>query len=72
LSSIIILKQIGFGLALAILIDATIVRALVVPATMRLMGKANWWSPKWLDRILPAKAHPSDLKSEAEAEAESE
>jgi uncharacterized membrane protein YdfJ with MMPL/SSD domain len=36
------------GLALAILIDATIVRALVVPATMRLMGKWNWWSPKWL------------------------
>ena len=48
LSSVIILKQIGFGLALAILIDATIVRALVVPATMRLMGKWNWWSPSWL------------------------
>lgn len=48
LSSVIILKQIGLGLALAILIDATIVRALVVPSTMRLMGKWNWWSPKWL------------------------
>jgi RND superfamily putative drug exporter len=48
LSSVIILKQIGFGLALAILIDATIVRALVVPAAMRLMGKWNWWSPSWL------------------------
>ena len=48
LSSVIILKQIGLGLALAILIDATIVRALVVPATMRLMGKWNWWSPSWL------------------------
>jgi len=48
LSSLIILQQIGFGLALAILIDATIVRALVVPATMRLMGKWNWWSPSWL------------------------
>jgi RND superfamily putative drug exporter len=48
LSSVIILKQIGLGLALAILIDATIVRALVVPATMRLMGKWNWWSPAWL------------------------
>ncbi len=48
LSSVIILKQIGLGLALAILIDATVVRALVVPATMRLMGKWNWWSPKWL------------------------
>ena len=51
LSSVVILKQIGFGLALAILLDATIVRALVVPATMRLMGKANWWSPKWLDNL---------------------
>ena len=64
LSSIIILKQIGFGLALAILLDATIVRALVVPATMRLMGKWNWWSPKWLDRMLPAKAEPGHPKQE--------
>ncbi|MBT3971763.1 MAG: MMPL family transporter [Euryarchaeota archaeon] len=54
LSSIIILKQIGLGLALAILLDATVVRALVVPATMRLMGKWNWWSPKWLDKFFPA------------------
>ena len=59
LSSIIILKQIGFGLALAILLDATIVRALVVPATMRLMGEANWWSPKWMDKFFPTKSHPS-------------
>ena len=55
LSSVVILKQIGFGLALAILLDATIVRALVVPATMRLMGKANWWSPKWMDKFFPLK-----------------
>jgi len=48
LSSVVILKQIGLGLALAIFIDATIVRALVVPSTMRLMGKWNWWTPKWL------------------------
>ena len=47
LSSVVILKQIGLGLALAIFLDATIVRALVVPSTMRLMGKWNWWSPKW-------------------------
>ena len=63
LSSVVILKQIGFGLALAILLDATIVRALVVPATMRLMGKANWWSPKWLDNILGVK--PQKLGEEA-------
>ena len=48
LSSVVVLKQIGFGLALAIFIDATFVRALVVPSAMRLMGKWNWWSPKFL------------------------
>ena len=47
-----IIKAIGLGLALAILIDATLVRALVVPATMRLMGDANWWAPKWMERVL--------------------
>jgi RND superfamily putative drug exporter len=62
LSSVVILKQIGFGLALAILIDATIVRALVVPATMRLMGKANWWSPKWMDRLFPVKKMAPSVK----------
>lgn len=62
LSSVVILKQIGFGLALAILLDATIVRALVVPATMRLMGKANWWSPKWLDNLFGSK--PQKLEEE--------
>ena len=60
LSSVVILKQIGFGLALAILLDATIVRALVVPATMRLMGRANWWSPKWLDNLFGNKKLDSE------------
>ena len=67
LSSIIILKQIGLGLALAILLDATVVRALVVPATMRLMGKWNWWSPKWLDNLFPtAKPQISSNGQESE------
>jgi len=47
------LKLFGLGLALAVLIDATIVRMLLVPATMELLGDRNWWMPKWLDRILP-------------------
>jgi RND superfamily putative drug exporter len=64
LSSVVILKQIGFGLALAILLDATIVRALVVPATMRLMGKANWWSPKWLDNLFGSTKQKPKEKSE--------
>jgi len=46
-------KMMGIGLATAVLVDATIVRMVLVPATMALLGKANWWMPKWLDRILP-------------------
>jgi RND superfamily putative drug exporter len=47
------LKMLGLGLATAILIDATLVRMVLVPATMALLGKANWWLPTWLDRALP-------------------
>jgi len=47
------IKQIGLGLTVAILVDATIVRVVLVPATMELLGKANWWLPRCLDRILP-------------------
>lgn len=45
LADVMIIKSLGFALAVAVLIDATIVRAIVVPSAMRLMGKANWWSP---------------------------
>jgi RND superfamily putative drug exporter len=48
------IKMFGLGLAVAILIDATIVRMVLVPATMKLVGDANWWLPGWLDRLLPA------------------
>jgi RND superfamily putative drug exporter len=47
------IKILGLGLAVAVAIDATIVRMLLVPATMKLLGQKNWWIPKWLDRILP-------------------
>jgi putative drug exporter of the RND superfamily len=46
-------KLMGIGLATAVLLDATIVRMLLVPATMGLLGDRNWWLPKWLDRKLP-------------------
>jgi RND superfamily putative drug exporter len=46
-------KMFGLGLGMAILIDATVVRMVLVPATMELLGEANWWLPKWLDRIMP-------------------
>ena len=46
-------KMFGIGLAAAVLIDATLVRMVLVPATMELLGDRNWWLPRWLDRILP-------------------
>jgi RND superfamily putative drug exporter len=46
-------KLFGIGFALAVLLDATIVRMLLVPATMELLGDRNWWMPAWLDRIIP-------------------
>jgi RND superfamily putative drug exporter len=47
------IKLFGFGLAFAVFIDATIVRLVLVPSAMELMGKANWWAPSWLVRYLP-------------------
>ncbi len=46
-------KQFGVGLAVAIAVDATIVRCLLVPAAMVILGKSNWWLPGWLDRLIP-------------------
>ena len=46
-------KMLGLGMATAVLVDATIVRMILVPSTMELMGKANWWLPRWIDRVLP-------------------
>ena len=48
-----VVKMLGLGLSVAVFVDATIVRIVLVPAAMELMGKANWWLPRWLDRILP-------------------
>jgi RND superfamily putative drug exporter len=48
-----LVKMFGLGLATAVLVDATIVRVILVPATMQLLGDANWWLPRWLDRLLP-------------------
>ena len=52
------LKLLGIGMATAILVDATIVRMLLVPALMQLIGRANWWIPDWLDRVLPRFPEP--------------
>lgn len=71
-----IIKLFGFGLATAIALDATIVRLLLVPATMELLGDRNWWLPKWLDRILPNidveghDAAPEDDEHDADSESD--
>jgi RND superfamily putative drug exporter len=52
-AQIVLIKALGLGIAIAVLLDATIVRALLVPATMRLLGAVNWWLPRWLRRALP-------------------
>jgi putative drug exporter of the RND superfamily len=47
------IKQFGIGLAVAVILDATVVRCLLVPALMLLVGERNWWMPRWLDRLVP-------------------
>jgi RND superfamily putative drug exporter len=59
--SILMFKQFGVGLAAAILIDATLVRGVLLPATMKLLGERNWYLPAWLDwlpHIEPAERSP--------------
>jgi putative drug exporter of the RND superfamily len=70
LASVVIIKAIGIGLAIAIAVDATIVRILIVPSIMRLLGRANWWAPRplaWLHRRVgagePVPATPAPARS---------
>jgi len=57
-----VIKEFGVGLSAAIFVDAVIIRTALVPALMLLMGKANWWFPRWLDRVLPRiHVEPEDL-----------
>jgi RND superfamily putative drug exporter len=49
----VVVKMLGVGMAAAILLDATVIRMVLVPATMSLLGERNWWVPRWLDRVLP-------------------
>jgi RND superfamily putative drug exporter len=53
LSNNIVVKMVGLGLAVSVLIDATVVRLLLVPAVLTLLGRHAWWTPRWLDRVLP-------------------
>jgi RND superfamily putative drug exporter len=54
------LQQLGVGLGVGILIDATIIRGLLLPSTMVLLGRWNWWLPVWAARLLKTKASPLD------------
>ena len=64
-------KQIGLGLAAAVLVDATVVRLVLVPAVMELLGTANWWLPGWLARLLPAQgSRPAQVSEPTAAPAE--
>jgi RND superfamily putative drug exporter len=59
----VVVKQLGVGMAVAITLDATLVRMVLVPATMTLLGRWNWWMPAWLDRALPTvRAEVTDLE----------
>ena len=60
-----VIKQLGFGLAVAIFLDATVVRSILLPATMRLLGDRNWWLPRWL-QWLPHVTIEGDVEDEAE------
>lgn len=51
LARFVVIRSVGFGMAVAVALDATLVRVLLVPASMRLLGKWNWWSPRWLSRL---------------------
>ena len=51
-ADIVLIKALGLGVAIAVALDATVVRALLVPSTMRLLGRWNWWLPKTLERLM--------------------
>ena len=52
-TGVLVIKEIGVGLAVAVAVDATLVRVVLVPATMKLLGRWNWWMPTALDRFVP-------------------
>jgi RND superfamily putative drug exporter len=50
-AQVVLIQAVGVGMAVAVALDATLVRSLLVPATMRLFGDANWWAPTWLNAL---------------------
>jgi len=68
LSSAVVVKMLAVGLAVSVIVDATIVRLVLVPASMTLFGRANWWLPSWLDRVLPRIEAEGSLEAEGPVE----
>ncbi len=64
-ADIVLIKALGVGMAIAVALDATVVRALLVPATMRLLGHWNWWMPARLERLLAGRLPASEAEVEA-------
>ena len=62
-SSIVMMKYIAFGMVIALLLDATIIRMLLVPSVMHLLGTDNWWAPKWVKRLSEKVGHNEKLES---------
>jgi RND superfamily putative drug exporter len=65
LGGLLVIKQFGLGLAAGILMDAVLIRMAIVPAVMFMLGKANWWFPGWLDRILPHVSVDPELEADS-------
>jgi RND superfamily putative drug exporter len=66
-ADIVLIKAIGLGVAISVALDATVVRALLVPATMRLLGDWNWWMPARLERWLAGRLPATEAEAEAAA-----
>jgi uncharacterized membrane protein YdfJ with MMPL/SSD domain len=64
-ADIVLIKALGLGMAIAVALDATVVRALLVPATMRLLGRWNWWLPAWLHRFVIGRLPRTEAEIEA-------
>lgn len=64
-ADIVLIKALGLGVAISVALDATVVRALLVPATMRLLGRWNWWLPERLERFVSTRLPRSEAEVEA-------
>ena len=67
MGDMVLFQQMGFGLAVAILLDATIVRSVLVPSTMKLLGRANWYLPNWLNWLPELQVEASELSPDPES-----